>query len=74
MEALLTSETWSATSFENFLFLTDCLIIPMHEVIEVGDFDAKNFLVIVQEGLELELHITVHDDDELVLQISFNMI
>ena len=67
MEALLTSETWSATSFENFLFLTDCLIIPMHEVIEVGDFDAINFLVIVQEGLELELHITVHDDDDLVL-------
>ena len=27
----------------------------------------KNFLVIVPEGLELELHITVHDDDELVL-------
>ena len=40
----------------------------MHEVIEVGDSDAqKNFLVIVQEGLELELHITVHDDDDLVL-------
>ena len=46
----------------------------MHEVIEVGDFDAINFLVIVPEGLELELHITVHDDDDLVLQISFNMI
>ena len=42
MEALLASETW----FENFPILMDCSI-PMREVIEVGDFDAEIFLVIV---------------------------
>ena len=30
----------------------DCLIILMHEVQDVEDFDAETFLVIVPEGLE----------------------
>ena len=53
MEALLASETWSAISFENFLFLMDSLIIPLHEGIEVDDFDAEIFLVIAIQGLVL---------------------
>ena len=53
MEALLASEMWTATSFENFLFLMDCLIISMPEVIEGGDFIAEIFLVIAPEGLVL---------------------
>ena len=64
MEALLASETWSATTFENFLFLMDCLIIHMLEGMEVGDFDAEIFLVIAPEDLVLleELWVEILTD------------
>ena len=46
----------------------DCLIIPMHEVIEVEDFDTEIFLVIVPEDLVLlkELWVEILTDLEVL--------
>ena len=43
------------------------LVSPVVCVTIVATTSTVPYLVIVQEGLELALHITVHDDDELVL-------
>ena len=42
----------SATFYENFLFLIDCLMTPKCEMTELGDFDVGTFLLLVLVSLE----------------------